>query len=215
MSKDNSLIHRPIFPDTFLRIFEKKLSKTTSWNVNTQLWKDGDFVNVIKDCFPQTFFYAKETHVSFIKTKHRNTASTTMCEVLNKLYQMFKRSEYKYTLFIQFDDFSMERINVGVDLDLLESKTRKGEWWRLIFSNQGLRSERKYKNSNEEKENGKQPKKRKNQTKEDFENCKRIKLCKSPISPKILKFKKNFEMPNDPISPIPPSPIFSKLSFPG
>lgn len=223
MSKVNSvksLEPCPMFPDTFFRIFERKLCKDTTWNVNIQLWKNGKIENVISDCISPKFFDVKETHLSFIKLKHRNTASISMSDALIKLYHLFKKSDYKYILFTQFDDFKMQRINVGVDLELLESRARRGKWWRIIFLNCGLKNNRVYNISSiANKENvtpnqtSSNKRKRKcPKSKEEVAKCKKAKICNIPISPRLSKFQELFEMPPSPISPIPPSPVSSSIS---
>lgn len=183
--------------------------------------------DILCGCFKQDYFKGNEVHVSIINLKRNNTASIQLKELLLNLYKIFKKSEFKYIIFIQYSNHELEKLRLGVQFKSLEKWVRQEDWWRFIFLNEGPKNKKilsRLPISN--KENSTKKKfwlkrmmdKKKSNSKENFvkskENVKNVTSVQHiQDALNLVKFQKMFKMPSRPISPIPPSSTSSLTSF--
>src|ERR1700755_805188 len=98
---------------------------------------EGKIKNILCGIFKTEDFNGKETHVSFINSKQENTMSIPLKEAILRLFRISRKSEFKYTIYIEFSNHELEKLRIDVNFKNLLDRVRKEDWWRLIFINEG------------------------------------------------------------------------------
>lgn len=177
--------------------------------------------DIVCGCFKQEYFKGNVVHVSIINLKKSNTASIQLKELLLNLYKIFRKSEFKYIIFVELSNHDLEKLRLGVDLKNLEKRVRQEEWWRFIFLNEGHKNNKiPSRDTLSNKENSAKKKfwvkrimdkKRSNskknsvKSKENAKNVIPVQYMQDTV--RYVKFQKLFKMPSRPISPITPSSL--------
>ena len=137
LTKVNITKAKAIYSETFFRVLAKNVEIKEAWPVNIQMLIKNERRDILCGLFKPEYFKGKETHVSIINLDQDNTMSVPLKEALLRLFRISRKSDFKYTIYIEYSNHDLDKLRLDVDFKNLLNRVKKENWWRFIFINEG------------------------------------------------------------------------------